>query len=274
MLVILDFIRFLRSLYRVINSKFRFIHFSLKTKNLSYIFDRQTLTITKINTTTQVDYHTIEQIFTLEEYRLDKLKRFNEIQRFYLHYKDLNMEPLIIDCGANIGAATLYFNLFYSHAKVVAIEPSTQNFRTLRENCAHNSKNILINAGIGSECGSSQIVNADADNNAVQLTTDCSEGNIKLIDVQSVFDENSDNPPFIVKIDIEGFESELFSKNTDWVEKVPVIIMEPHDWLMPKMRSSCNFINVLNRSNRDFIIQGENIISISNVIFDEVAKCK
>ena len=37
----------------------------------------------------------------------------------------------------------------------------------------------------------------------------------------------------ILKLDIEGSERELFSKNTDWLDHVSVIIIELHDRFQP-----------------------------------------
>ncbi|WP_342353833.1 hypothetical protein [Methylobacterium dankookense] len=42
----------------------------------------------------------------------------------------------------------------------------------------------------------------------------------------------------LVKIDIEGFESELFASNTEWVDKAFAIIIEIHDDRLPGQHSS------------------------------------
>ncbi len=70
--------------------------------------------------------------------------------------------------------------------------------------------------------------------------------------------------PFIVKIDIEGFESELFSGNTDWINEFPVLIIEMHDWLFPGQRTSTNFLKTISQLDRDFVYLGENVFSIRN----------
>ena len=70
--------------------------------------------------------------------------------------------------------------------------------------------------------------------------------------------------PYIAKIDIEGFEKDLFSKNTDWITLFPIIIIELHDWLMPREGSSNNFLRSIAQHDRDFLPFGENIISIAH----------
>ncbi|HZC80198.1 MAG TPA: hypothetical protein VE222_00515, partial [Nitrospiraceae bacterium] len=50
---------------------------------------------------------------------------------------DLNITPrLIIDGGANVGYAAIFFARRYPHASIVAVEPEPQNFRLLERNTA------------------------------------------------------------------------------------------------------------------------------------------
>ena len=67
---------------------------------------------------------------------------------------------------------------------------------------------------------------------------------------------------FIVKIDIEGFESDLFASQTEWVDDAHVIVLEPHDWLLPGQATSRNFQIVLARHDFDILISGENLIYV------------
>jgi hypothetical protein len=92
------------------------------------------------------------------------------------------------------------------------------------------------------------------------------DGGIRMMSINSLVGapEHQMCEPFIVKIDIEGFERELFSKNTDWVDRFAVLIIELHDWMLPKERSSGNFLSTIAKLDRDFVYVGENVFSISN----------
>jgi len=46
--------------------------------------------------------------------------------------------PLIFDCGANIGLATLYFKNLYLGARIVAFEADPETAAVLRENVSAN----------------------------------------------------------------------------------------------------------------------------------------
>ena len=90
---------------------------------------------------------------------------------------------------------------------------------------------------------------------------------IQSVSIKNLINDNNESIPFIIKIDIEGFENELFSKNYDWINKFDIIIIEIHDWMLPGEANSFNFFNALvenmNTDNkRDLIISGENLISI------------
>jgi len=55
---------------------------------------------------------------------------------------------VIIDAGANIGMATLFFTHKYPRAKIVAIEPEASNFAILSKNCSGLPNVTLTNAAL------------------------------------------------------------------------------------------------------------------------------
>jgi len=70
--------------------------------------------------------------------------------------------------------------------------------------------------------------------------------------------------PFIVKIDIEGFEDNLFSENVDWVDRLRLVVIELHDRLFPGEGRSRTFLQVAVERNRGFVQVGETVFSIAN----------
>lgn len=59
----------------------------------------------------------------------------NQIFRDRIYdFKTSSDEPCIIDCGANIGLASIFFKLIYPSAKIVAIEPDPEIFQHLEMN--------------------------------------------------------------------------------------------------------------------------------------------
>ncbi len=53
--------------------------------------------------------------------------------------------PVIFDCGANIGLATLYFKYIYPKSHITAFEADPENVRVLNENIANNRlENVTV----------------------------------------------------------------------------------------------------------------------------------
>jgi FkbM family methyltransferase len=66
--------------------------------------------------------HTYKEIFEREIYR----------------FTTSSSNPLIIDCGANIGLSVLYYKTIYPAANVIAFEPDANNFQLLQKNINQN----------------------------------------------------------------------------------------------------------------------------------------
>tara|TARA_B100000686_G_C16529945_1_gene831799 strand:- start:164 stop:955 length:792 start_codon:yes stop_codon:yes gene_type:complete len=210
------------------------------------------------------DYITVREIFLLECYKLDHLIKYNEIMLYYNNIVQKNKIPLIIDCGANIGASSYYFLQNFKKTKIVSIEPDKKNFELLNFNL--KDKEIeLFEKAISSENSTFEISKSSEDPRAFRAI-ESKEGIINSITVDEIL--NNFNPeiyePFIMKIDIEGGEKDLFKKNIEWVNKFKIIIIEPHDWMYPKSYTFHNFLQTISKLKREFIILNENIVSIRN----------
>jgi FkbM family methyltransferase len=214
------------------------------------------------------DWFTFDQIFIHEDYNLKALKRYPEFEALYAKFA-LEGKPLILDLGANIGLSGVYFRHIWPASKIVAVEPSQDNFRVLRENFGNDSAFEALLAGIASQPSRLALADPDVEKNAFTTTVVAPdvEGGIQGVTVSDILSRHPRSEgyfPFIVKIDIEGFESELFSGNTDWIDEFPVLIIEMHDWLFPGQQTSANFLKTISQLDRDFVYLGENVFSIRN----------
>jgi len=58
-------------------------------------------------------------------------------------FKTSALKPVIIDCGGNIGMATLYFKKIYPDSRVITFEPNPEAFSLLEKNIRDNNiKNV------------------------------------------------------------------------------------------------------------------------------------
>jgi FkbM family methyltransferase len=204
------------------------------------------------------DFPTFLQIFEQLQYDTSKLARHRDITDRYRQIVDSGQVPLIVDGGANVGLAALYFRDVYPEARILAIEPEESNFRELADRC--DDKIIPIKAGLASFDGHLEIV--DPGLGQWGFRTRKSDQGVPALRLQTLLDTH-EGVPFILKIDIEGFEADLFD-DPALIDRFMVIFFEPHDWMLPKQRSASSFIQAVAGLDRDFLIAGENILSIAN----------
>jgi FkbM family methyltransferase len=202
------------------------------------------------------DLLNFEQIFLAADYNVRRLSHRQEIEELYRSMPD----PLIVDLGANIGLASLYFQKSWPRATIAAIEPDAGNFQML---CRNAPGVTALHAAIASERGRVTIINPEDAAWGYQ-TRLAGDGGIQAITVPDILERHPTCQPFICKIDIEGAEDELFSKNTDWLSAFPVVVIELHDWMIPGRAGALNFLRLVSGLDRDFLLDGENIWSIAN----------
>ena len=97
----------------------------------------------------EADRGVLYQIFVGRDYALDGLLRHNDIRRFY----DACDDPLIVDCGANIGASAVWFSLSFPKARIVAVEPEKHNFGLFERNVSEFENVSALRAAISRKGG-------------------------------------------------------------------------------------------------------------------------
>lgn len=224
------------------------------------VMNKLTRSIKRYEVRDQVDVDVVYQTFLYEQYRLGRLARFQSIQKRYADILAGGRKPLIIDCGANIGMSAAYFSDQYPAARIVAIEPEPGNIALARKNCPGVE---FVQAAVSAECGRGSVVDSGGGNWAFRVESDPS-GKVDFVSINEVLCRHPDCEPFIIKIDIEGHEGDLFSANTEWVDRFFVLAIELHDWLLPMQGTSASFLKAIAQRNRDFVHVGENVFNIDN----------
>jgi FkbM family methyltransferase len=194
------------------------------------------------------DYYTFDQVFLRDQYNI--------------HFP---FEPTtILDAGANIGLAAVYFSHRYPQAIVVAIEPSSDNFAVLQKNIAPYQNIKAYCKGLWNKDVHLEIINTDGVQNAFMVaeTTADNPRALPAISIDSIMREQNWNSIDILKVDIEGSEKEVFELNYEnWLPKCKAIVIELHDNM--KRGTSKSVFKAISQYNFSFEMQDENLIFIN-----------
>jgi FkbM family methyltransferase len=177
----------------------------------------------------------------------------------FQHLKD---KKIIIDGGANIGLFAIYIKNQYPDAKIICIEPDTENFELLQRNVSPYTDIYCENCGIWDKDTMLRVYDKyDIGKWGIIVEEDFKHGNIPAMSMDSLMKKYAINHIDILKLDIEGSEKEVFSDNIEtWLPKVKMIVIELHD----RMKEGCSqtFCEAINKSftKYEFSMTGENVI--------------
>lgn len=214
------------------------------------------------------DEAVVKQVLVNRQYDLRRLARAGELLDHATRMRANGRKPLIVDAGANIGTASIYFHGNMPDAHIVAIEPARDNFELLSLN-VDGLGFELLNSAVASSAGRARVTDPGRGQWAYRTETIAASDDVAdwvpHVTINDIYRAQAAQAfPFLVKVDIEGAESDLFSNNTDWVARTPLVIVELHDWLLPKGKTSQPFLQCIAQLDRDFVYVGEDVYSIAN----------
>jgi FkbM family methyltransferase len=171
--------------------------------------------------------------------------------------------PLIIDCGANIGASAVWFDLRFPRSSIVAVEPAAANQEMLKLNCADRANIRVVEAGIGPDDGEAFLQDGGGGHWGYQTGQARTGSQVRILSLAKLIEASTEGgtTPFILKIDVEGAEKLLFDHSLDVIARFPVIILEPHDFCMPGAGTASPFFAFHASRGRDFLFGFENVFS-------------
>jgi FkbM family methyltransferase len=153
--------------------------------------------------------------------------------------ENLSIGDICIDCGANIGSATTLFAKY--GASVLAFEPHPEAFRVLKINTRkYHRVKVLQNAVVADDTDSvflkftdihaEDSLRASIGASISQTKPNLIEDGIQIGAVNLINFIESQTHIAILKIDIEGYETELVPKllESDCLERVDHVFLETH----------------------------------------------
>jgi methyltransferase, FkbM family len=176
----------------------------------------------------------------------------------------------IVDLGANIGLATLFFAARYPQAHLLAVEPYPPNVELLRRNlsalCAAGRCTIVDRAiwSSNEKLGVADLASA-GHVNQVKLTADrrpCAT-TVRGITIAELIRAHHLETIDLLKVDIEGGETELLRGELSWLSRVGCIAIEFHD----DSRAATGFDAIMSRYGFRIVSDGAHTVIASR---DEV----
>ncbi|CBK42103.1 putative Methyltransferase, FkbM family [Nitrospira defluvii] len=192
------------------------------------------------------DVLTYRQIFVDEEYAFEPSRTPRSI----------------IDAGANIGLATLYFANRFPDASIISVEPEGHNYRLLEKNVSAYPQIKTVQAAIWKDNEEISVIDPGLGEWGYQtaagegLLTSPSRHAVQGLTIDRLMADHGIDFVDILKIDIEGAEKEVFENPFLWIDRVGVLIIELHEHL--KIGCNRNFYNATNHFSSEWL-QGENV---------------
>ena len=200
------------------------------------------------------DVGAFEQVFLRGDYRFSTKLSFK----------------FIVDCGANVGYATIYFANRFRSARILAIEPERGNFELLVKNTACYGNVERKRAALWPRKTQIDLTNPASASDHWSFRAQegiPSAESVDTITMLDLLDLSPHGEIDMLKLDIEGAERDIFaSPLLEWLSKVKVLIVELHDWIWPDCSAKFNQA-ISGRGFRSYTI-GENVL----LVRDDVAR--
>jgi FkbM family methyltransferase len=218
----MSFFHFIGSYISCVKEYWYFLRlFRNKYKNYLYvawkIYRNGYPIVARLKNNTKIAFHSYNEIYNnLMNFSYDSKKEILYVDGLKFHgakdngdiasifikneYKSLPVKGrVVIDIGANIADSSIFFAM-QGAKRVIAIEPSRENFEIGIENAEENNFSDRIHL-IWASCTSSTFSDQNKDKDqtlAAPLTT-----------IQDIVDNVDEEPPYILKVDCEGCEYEI-----------------------------------------------------------------
>jgi FkbM family methyltransferase len=216
-------------LYSLIyGSKKRFVSRSLKFNNYK-IFVPDTLSF----------IWQYKEIFTDENYK----------------FKTNTQNPVIYDCGANIGVSCLYFRRNFPNAKIKAFEADPNIAKILSENLANNNvKNIeVIDKAVWINNDGIEISLEGADGASIYSKVNVTK--VPSVRLKDLIEK--ENKIEMLKMDIEGAEYEVLLDCRNSLSNVENIFIEYHSFAN-SIQNLSEILSILEKNDFRYFIKPVN----------------
>ena len=156
-----------------------------------------------------------------------------------LTFETTNTSPRILDCGANIGLASLFFKRRYPAARITAFEADPAIAAMLEENvrCNGAADVEVVAAAVWTARGEVTFRPDGADSGAVASLAGAPEAGAIRVPTIRLAERLAAERVDLLKLDIEGAETEVLADCAGALGNVGALLLEVHEFDPSKRRS-------------------------------------
>lgn len=219
--------------------------------------------------------------YKIDSFDYEKIRYlFNEI--FYRNeylFDSINKKPIIFDCGANIGFATIFFKWKYPESEIFAFEPDKETFKMLKKNIEQNQlQNIhLYNYAISDKDGVIDFYYDSINPGSLLMSTNAErmskdKVSVRCISIADFMTNNDIHHVDFVKLDIEGAEKDVLKDLNEkkQLQNINKLIVEYHHKIGHTKSDLSSFLQILEKNNFEYQIDTRNIPIYAEEKFQDV----
>jgi FkbM family methyltransferase len=170
-----------------------------------------------------------------------------------------NPEPFILDCGANLGMASLFFKYLYPNCRLKCFEPDPATFSLLQRNiCDNRLRGIeTFNIALWDENSSVELFRDPASQGALLMSTSAARMRGPAITVPArKLSEFIDCEVDFLKLDVEGAELRIMRELSDSgkLQSVREMAVEYHHRLPGEPSAMSAFLGIMEENGFEYQI--------------------
>lgn len=192
--------------------------------------------------------------------------QYSDLLSFCSHWRDIFVKrvlefragtssPRILDCGANVGLATLFFKRAYPQARITAYEADPALFGFMADNLKRNGAADVetIHAALWTATGTLSFTCEGSDSGMIGSLPGAVEGRATNVPGLRLRDVIAREPVDLLKLDIEGAEHAVLADCEQVLGNVGALILDLHEF-DPSVRQAPRVLELLSRAGFDYAI--------------------
>ena len=132
----------------------------------------------------------------------------------------------VVDVGANVGLAALYFLEKFPVTRLVCLEPEPANFQILQSNL-RGTIAVALQAALAATDGILKIDSSPQAYNA-RISSDTGAVEVAAISMPTLLHTQQLDWVDLLKIDIEDYEQQVFIGDCAWLAQIGTLLIEIH----------------------------------------------